>query len=189
MKLLELYEQNREKYLDTDKEYPNHHYISKVYNDKFKKFKNQTINFLEIGAGSGGSLLLWNDFFQNANIYALDIGSSFDKRFDVCKQNVKDLPRVKLIESDAYQESVCNSLPNFDIIIDDGPHTKESHLKFLDLYLPKLNSGGIIIIEDIDDEHWIEEYLTKVPDGYLKTTIDTDRSLEYNNLLFLIEKP
>ena len=76
----------------------------------------------------------------------------------------------------------------FDIIIDDGPHTLESHLCFLDLYLPKLNSGGVAIIEDIDNIKWLEFYKKYIPDGYTYESIDTDRKVEYNNLLFVIRK-
>lgn len=188
MTLLELYEQNQAKYFDTDKEYPTHHYISKFYSEKFDKFKDENINILEIGVGSGGSLLLWNDFFSYALIYALDIGSSFDKRFEKCKENVKNMEKIFLTESDAYQQKVADSLPKFDIIIDDGPHTFGSHIKFLELYLPKLNSGGILVIEDIDDINWTEEY-KKYAGDYKHYIVDTDRSLEYNNLLFVIEKP
>ena len=36
-----------------------------------------------------------------------------------------------------------------DILIDDGPHTLQSHQKLLELYLPKMNKGGYVIIEDI----------------------------------------
>ena len=42
-----------------------------------------------------------------------------------------------------------SKLNNFDIIIDDGPHSLESQLKFIDLYYPKTNLGGVVIIEDI----------------------------------------
>ena len=188
MTLLELYEQNRAKYLDTDKEYPTHHYISKFYSENFDKFKDENINILEIGVGAGGSLLLWNDYFSHALIYALDIGSSFDSRFEQCKENVKYTNKIVLIEADAYQKEIVDKLPTFSIIIDDGPHTFESHIKFLELYLPKLKPGGILIIEDIDDINWTEEY-KKFAGDYNCYVVDTDRSLEYNNLLFVIEKP
>ena len=184
--LLELYNQNPARYLDTDKENPNHHYISKLYSDEFQKYLNRDINLLEIGLGSGGSLLLWNDYFTNAKIYAIDSGT--DPRFNICIDVVKDCANINLIKSDAYLPGLTDMLPNFDIIIDDGPHTKDSHLKCLDLYLPKLNPGGILIIEDIDDIEWIEDYKAKIPEGFTHSTIDTDRSLEYNNLLFLVKK-
>jgi predicted O-methyltransferase YrrM len=187
MTLLELYDLNQKKYLDTDKEYPNHHYISKFYSDKFSKYKDKEITLLEIGVASGGSLLLWNDYFENAKIYGLDIGSSFDGRFKQCIQNVQSISSIHLIESDAYLQQLVDRLPNFDIIIDDGPHTLESHIRFLNLYLPKLNPGGIAVIEDIDDIKWIEEY-KKYCGNYTNYTIDTDRNLEYNNLLFVVEK-
>lgn len=184
--LLELYNEKREKYLDTDKEYPNHGYISKCYSKLFAEYQNKPINFLEIGLGSGGSLLLWNDYFNNAKIYGIDSGT--DKRFAECINNLKMFPNINLIQCDAYDSRLNDMLPNFDIIIDDGPHTKDSHLKCLDLYLPKLNPGGILIIEDIDDIEWIEDYKAKIPEGFTHSTIDTDRSLEYNNLLFLVKK-
>ena len=186
--LLELYNNNQTKYLDTDKENPNHHYISKCYSELFDKFKNQPITMLEIGVASGGSLLMWNDFFESGTIYGLDIGSSFDERFDECIKNVQDISKIVLVESDAYQQDIVNTLPDFDIIIDDGPHTLESHLWFLEMYLPKLKKGGIAIIEDVVNIRWIEFYKKYVTNEYNHFTVDTDRSLEYNNLLFVIEK-
>jgi hypothetical protein len=50
-----------------------------------------------------------------------------------------------------------------------------------------LNSGGILVIEDIDDINWTEEY-KKYAGDYKHYIVDTDRNLEYNNLLFVIEK-
>jgi hypothetical protein len=39
--LLAQYKQNRPRYLDTDKEHPNHEYISKFYTFEFEKYKNK----------------------------------------------------------------------------------------------------------------------------------------------------
>jgi len=35
--------------------------------------KNTAKNVLEVGIYNGGSIKLWNDFFTNANVYAIDI--------------------------------------------------------------------------------------------------------------------
>jgi hypothetical protein len=44
---------------------------------------------------------------------------------------------------------LINKIPNLDIVIDDGPHTLESQLSCIDMYYPKINPGGMLIIEDI----------------------------------------
>jgi hypothetical protein len=44
----------------------------------------------------------------------------------------------------------------FDYIIDDGPHTLESQVLCIQKYLPKVKSGGKIIIEDIQKIEWIK---------------------------------
>lgn len=187
--LLELYKQNRSTYLDTDKEDPSHKYISKCYDNLFQKYRDKKINLLEIGVASGGSLLLWKDYFKDAIIFGCDIGASFDRRFNDCINNVKNIPNITLIEMDAYNNlEILNTIPNLDIVIDDGPHTKESHLKCFELYLPKLNSGGVLIIEDIGDITWTEEYITKLTAEYTYRIIDTGTELEYNSLLFVVEK-
>jgi len=129
---------------------------------------------------------LWNDYFKESVIYGVDSGK--DGRFAQCINNTVGQSNIKLIKSDAYDPELISSLPEFDIIIDDGPHTLESHLKFLQLYLPKLNSGGVAIIEDIDDIGWIEFYKKYISDDYTYESIDTDRKVEYNNLLFVIRK-
>ena len=54
MTLIEFYNSNREKYLDTDKELPNHKYISRCYTALFEEFIEKNINILEIGVASGG---------------------------------------------------------------------------------------------------------------------------------------
>ena len=186
MTLLELYKNNRKNYLDTDKEDPNHRYISKFYSDEFAKYKDKKINLLEIGLGSGGSLILWSDYFKEANITGIDSGT--DTRFLNCMTNTKSYDNIRLIACDAYNQDLINTLPEFDIMIDDGPHTLQSHLWFLEYYLPKLKSNGVAIIEDIDDIKWIEFYKKFITEEYTCETIDTDRNIEYNNLLFVIRK-
>jgi len=186
LSLLQLFEKNRSNYFDTDKELPGHKYISKFYSDEFAKYKDKKITLLEIGIAKGGSLLLWNDYFKDSTIYGIDSGA--DGRFAGALHNTSEQTNIKLIKSNAYEPDLVDTLPNFDIMIDDGPHTLESHLWFLDLYLPKLNSGGVAIIEDIENIKWLEFYKKYIPDGYTYESIDTDRKVEYNNLLFVIRK-
>jgi hypothetical protein len=136
MNLLELY--NTKTY-NTDKE-SLHCYISEYYNHTFTPYKESNIKLLEIGIRYGGSIELWRDFFTNAIIYGIDSGEEAITNVDNCI----------IINDNAYDINVINALPiDFDFIIDDGPHTLISQIKFIVLYRDKIKKGGHLIIEDI----------------------------------------
>jgi hypothetical protein len=126
-----------------------HSYIQHFYGEFFKPYRDKELNVLEIGTREGDSLRLWEHAFPKSNIYGIDNNKS--KKFkDVLSE------RIIVTFGDAYTEEVVDSLPSFDIIIDDGPHTIESQIKCLEFYLPKLNDSGVILIEDIQKYEYIE---------------------------------
>lgn len=137
----------------TDKASP-HSYIQNFYEGEFSKYQNKEINFLEIGVMSGGCFLLWKEYFKKANKL---VGVDCTDRFlhPKCKQ----IEGVDFIFDNAYDSKFSNTLPNFDIIIDDGSHTFEDQIKFLELYLPKLRSGGVLIVEDVGKEQYFESFV------------------------------
>jgi hypothetical protein len=150
----------------TDKEF-NHKYCTAFYDKEFEKYRyDDKLRILELGIHRGGSLALWHHYFPEADIYGVD---AYDFN---AKQNCESYPRVKVMYADGYRKDFADLLPNFDIIIDDGPHTKESHLQSLKLYLSKLRMFGVFVIEDISDMLWTEEYIKLVPDGMTYEVID-----------------
>lgn len=142
----------------TDKEF-NHKYCSLFYDNEFARYKNLPVALLEIGCESGGSLFLWNQYFRNSPaILGIDT-------YTVRAQHaVKDLENVHVLEADAYEKDLVDQLPDFDIIIDDGPHTHESQCQFIKLYTDKLNPDGVMVIEDIQDYGSIDIFKSLVPD-------------------------
>jgi cephalosporin hydroxylase len=128
----------------SDKE-SSHKYFSLFYENELTKYQNVKISLLEIGIFHGNSLLIWEKFFDKAFIVGVDIKNN------VTDKNKKDLENknVKMIFNDAYEKTFVDKLENFDIIIDDGPHTEESQLKCLELYCNKIKKGGVLVIEDI----------------------------------------
>lgn len=60
---------------------------------------------------------------------------------------VYETKNISIINDDAYSADVVRKLPNLDIAIDDGPHTLDSHIKFLQLYYTKMKNG-IMVVED-----------------------------------------
>ena len=150
MTLLEIINQND--YIikhGTDKE-AKHKYCSAFYDNAFCDLKDKKLNILEIGIQNGSSLVLWNEYFKNSIIYGIDNTNFIKDRLDA-------YPRIKTIIQDAYKKELTSNLPLFDIIIDDGPHTLESQIKFINNYFKKLNKNGKLFIEDVDGKHNLNE--------------------------------
>lgn len=121
----------------TDKE-STHHYLD-VYDKLFVPFQDREINLLEVGYGEGGSIDLWLEYFKKANITVIDINDYFRhhrKNISFIHENIN---RVLEIPS------------MIDIAIDDGSHFVQDQIVFINLVYPKVNSGGLIIIEDVHD--------------------------------------
>lgn len=173
-----------------------HSYLD-LYEELFKSKKNTATNILEIGIGpiqglNGGSIILWADYFKNANIYAVDI----------IPINMVDLqlimhPRIHLYtNNDAYNTNYfINTFYSknmlFDIILDDGPHTLESMEIFVKLYSTILKHDGMLVIEDVQDINWINNLISVTPD-HLKCYIEIYDRREvkgrYDDIVFVINK-
>lgn len=133
----------------TDKGNPKS-YVDEFYDKTFKKYLKNDITLVEIGVRSGASLKLWKEYFtKKSKIYGLD--NLYDKdNFSVpINSEWVEGENVEYIIGDAYTKDIADKFENIDILIDDGPHTFDSHVLLLDLYIPKIKKGGIIVIEDI----------------------------------------
>ena len=125
-------------------------YIDLYYSKKFSKFKNAQIKLLEIGIRHGASIKLWTEYFQKGEIYGVDDLSDIALKKNNQNSNWLNHPRVKFYNNDAYSIKFVDQINfNFDLIIDDGPHSLSSQLLCCKLYLPKLHKNGYLIIEDI----------------------------------------
>ncbi len=82
----------------------------------------------------------------------------------------------------------------FDVLLDDGPHTLESMIQFIELYLPLLADNGVFIIEDIKDPSWFDVLRRKTPRHLHKfiRTYDLRPQRPHNknkdDLVFVIDK-
>ena len=158
----------------------------KILNNK----KNTAKNVLEIGVKDGGSIKLWHDYFQNAQVYGLDIMPITDMW-----DEIKNKERIKLGRFDAYDDEFFNNnflnKIQFDFVLDDGPHTLESMKKFINLYLNVLTDDGILIIEDVQSIEWLEILKNEVPEN-LKEFIEfydlREIKNRYDDIVFVINK-
>ena len=123
-----------------------YHGYTRFYDNLLSKRRESLQTMLEIGIDTGASMLMWRDYFSNAQIYGIDL---------VIPSAVQNQPR--LVPGVADQEHVdqLQSLltqwnnPMFDFIIDDGGHhVKQQRVSFEFLW-SRVKPGGVYIIEDL----------------------------------------
>lgn len=168
-----------------------HSYLP-LYQGLLMTKKESARNVLEVGICNGGSIKLWSDFFTNATVYGLDIMS-----IDHVWEGIKHRDNIILYTSvDAYNTDFVTN--NFitknikcDFLLDDGPHTLESMKRFITLYSQCMTEDGILIIEDIQDIHWIDILKKEVPDHlkpFIKTYDLRPNKNRYDDIVFTIDK-
>ena len=158
-----------------------HCYVDEVYEDLFKDIRKSAKRILEIGVDNGGSILMWREFFPEANIIGIDNKN--------CPQLI-NRDRIEFIASDAYNIELVDRLPSdFDVIIDDGPHTLESMTFVIKEYLNKINQNGMIVIEDIQEFNWTNILRRLVPEGFSVEVKDLRRIRNrYDDILIIIKR-
>jgi hypothetical protein len=123
-------------------------YVDYFYENEFGSMQPKKNRLLEIGVRSGASLALWLHYFKDIQIIGLDIEEVGSPVGPV--EEYINHPNIQYIRKDAYDINVANSFEGkFTILIDDGPHSLSSQIKFLNLYLDKLDETGVLVIEDI----------------------------------------
>ena len=171
-----------------------HSYLE-LYETLLSRIKNTATNILEVGIGdfgpkNGGSLKLWRDYFTNAKIYGLDIIG----RERVLDELLNDPRVVVYTNTNAYDAGFVDRTfkeHRFDFMLDDGPHTLESMLKFIELYSVLLTDDGILIIEDVQSMDWISFFEIQTPDHlkkYIKVYDLREIKGRYDDIVFTIDK-
>jgi GR25 family glycosyltransferase involved in LPS biosynthesis/cephalosporin hydroxylase len=165
-----------------------HSYLD-LYNTLLLPKKNTTKNVLEVGIQRGGSIRLWSDFFTNAHVYGVDV---MDERYvweGIRKNNI-----TLYTSTDGYDKNfVKTAFSNirFDFMLDDGPHTLESMIQFIELYSPLMTQDGILIIEDVQSWDWIDILTKETPEELKKFVKSYDlrkNKNRYDDIVFTIDK-
>jgi hypothetical protein len=157
------------------------HNYTTVYSALFKERGDQPLRILELGMGTnnpdvlsnmgmfgapGASLFGWRELFPKSLVYGADI----DRRI--------------LFQKDRIKTFYCNQLDQTsirglwshpelqggaDVIIEDGLHTLEANISFLEGSLQHLRPGGTYITEDIassDVDKWYDLLETTLSKKY-----------------------
>jgi hypothetical protein len=148
----------------SDKGFGRHNYTT-FYDKIFSDFRNDVIDFFEIGIGSidphiesnmsymgskyqpGASLHGWCEYFPKGKIYGADVDYAslfYSDRIETfyCDQ------RNEQTFIDMWQLAPIKDI-QFDVIIEDGLHTIEANVNAFNWSFHKVKLGGFYIIEDI----------------------------------------
>jgi hypothetical protein len=120
------------------------HYFD-IYHRHFARFVGRTVDVLEIGIYSGGSLQMWRSYFgDKSHIYGVDIE-------EACKEYENDNVSVFIGDQAdrTFWKQFNDSVQGIDILIDDGGHSPEQQQVTLEEMLPRLRLGGVYVCEDI----------------------------------------
>ena len=125
-----------------------HHYES-LYGTHIGPFRSTSINFLEIGIGCGmgpgKSILTWKEYMPMADIYAMEFDASCAEPFrkQVKEMFIGDQSDLNLLRK------VGEQVGHFDVIVDDGGHSRKQQVNSLIGLWPFLSKGGVYVIEDM----------------------------------------
>lgn len=172
---------------ETDKN-STHSYLP-LYDTLLEPIRDTSGNILEIGVKTGGSIKLWHDYFANATIYGCDM----EDRVTIPKLKTNDRVFLHLHEDAYTKEYVKRNFENkkFDFLLDDGPHSLESQIKFIELYSPLLSENGILIIEDVRNINSLEKLKNNTPQHlkqYIKTYDLRNNKGRFDDIVFAIDK-
>ncbi len=115
------------------------------YGRHFNGLRPQLI--MEIGVLEGGSLRAWSKIFPDARVVGIDIEKDLKKRYPDLEIRIGDQ------KDSAFLDEVLGEIGIPDIIIDDGGHCRSQQVTSFNHLFPRLNSGGLYIIEDIETSY------------------------------------
>jgi hypothetical protein len=106
-------------------------------------------SILEIGVMTGGSMLLWQHYFDSVFLTGVDLRKGFN-------QSLPFQDELKYVTwhwgIDSTNPDQVPDLKQYQFVIDDGAHDLESQIKTLKNYWQFVQPGGTYFIEDIEND-------------------------------------
>lgn len=166
-----------------------HHYTP-VYYKLLKDRRKSIKKVLELGIGSrealqwvpdhyqtGASLLMWRDFFPNAQIYGVDIDPS--TIFQAERITTFLLNTTVRLDMSKLIHDIGSDI---DLVVDDGSHRGYTQIRTFKVLMPLLKKDVIYIIEDVNNHDQIRNQLNQL--GKYNYQV-VKSSHKYDNLLIV----
>lgn len=155
----------------TDKCADRHNFLE-IYEPLFEPMRDDSVRFFEIGILTGLSHLMWVNYFQNSEVFGIDIrdyskasAGSGIMTFVADQANRDDL--------NAFLDA---SGGEFDVILDDGGHAMDHQQVSLGYLFKDVKPGGMFIIEDVH---------SSLPDFYPDPAFHVNETQTNTTLLML----
>jgi predicted O-methyltransferase YrrM len=139
------------------------HPYTLFYDGLFKNRKDEHLKIAELGILDGASLLMWNEYFKNAEICGFEYNDNLINKFQQKFNN----QQIKLANINVKnKESIVNAFKKtnilYDIIIEDTTHQFEDQIRVIENVYSYLKPGGILIIEDIFKSYNETDYFDRL---------------------------
>lgn len=136
------------------------HPYTLFYHSIFRDKRKADLNIAELGILHGGSLLMWREYFENAEIYGFDNDLEYLNSF----KRLYDNDRIQLNQIDVKNKlnikKVFHTLGvQFDLIIEDTTHQFQDQVRVIESVYPYLKPGGMLIVEDIFKSYNEKDYI------------------------------
>ena len=140
-------------------------------------------------------MISWRKYFPNATLYGWDLteDSIENALKDELENTYYDFMDVR--DEKSIIDGLAKPGIKYDILIDDSTHTYEDYIRIVNVAHTFMNTGGILIVEDIRKHIPEEDFLRDLPNirKYFSsiTFVETYHKLQgenHNNdkLLFLV---
>lgn len=136
----------------------NHTYLP-FYERYFKPYQKSAA-IIEIGVMTGGSLLLWQRWFDSVRLTGVDLRPGYNETY-AWQQEIQ---ARHCWQTDTTDAKYIPNLPFADFVIDDGLHTLEGQWATFQNYWKFVKSGGTYFIEDIESAHNARELESRIQD-------------------------
>ena len=153
------------------------HSYTPFYSMIFSHIRDKKINFGEIGIFKNSSIKMWRKYFKNASIYAWD--GSYENIENAEKDNLENVfyefmhTEYENTIIDAFSKLKCK----LDVLIDDASHNFWDQIRVIRNCTHYLNSGSMLIIEDVNNN--IDEY------EYIQEIKNYEHDKYYDSISFI----
>lgn len=156
---------------DTDKSSQRYHVTNSrhchpytlFYDSLFSGKREENLTIAELGILQGASLLMWREYFPNAQIVGFEYDANLIHAF---QQNYWDrqiaLGYLDVRDSLSIKNAFQSTNKQYDLIIDDTTHQFEDQLRVIENAHSYLKPGGMLIIEDIFKSFNEQDYIDRL---------------------------